>query len=42
MTQAIDTARAHGLVRTDDLVAVLSGSPDYKGVATDSLRLVHI
>ncbi|CAN5765272.1 pyruvate kinase [soil metagenome] len=42
VAQAIDTARAHGLVRTDDLVAVLSGSPDYKGVATDSLRLVHI
>lgn len=42
VSQAIDAAKAAGLVRTDDLVAVLSGSPDYKGVATDSLRLVHI
>ncbi len=39
---AIDVARSQGLLRTGDLVAVLSGSPDYKGVATDSLRLVHI
>ncbi len=42
VAEAIETAKAQGLVRTDDLVAVLSGSPDYKGVATDSLRLVHI
>lgn len=39
---AIEVARSRGLLRTGDLVAVLSGSPDYKGVATDSLRLVHI
>ncbi len=42
VAQAIEIARTQGLVRTGDLVAVLSGSPDYKGVATDSLRLVHI
>ncbi|HMJ75029.1 MAG TPA: pyruvate kinase [Iamia sp.] len=42
VAQAIDIARTEGHVRTGDLVAVLSGSPDYKGVATDSLRLVHI
>jgi len=39
---AIEMAKGRGLLRTGDLVAVLSGSPDYKGVATDSLRLVHI
>lgn len=42
VSQAIGIARAEGHVRSGDLVAVLSGSPDYKGVATDSLRLVHI
>ncbi len=40
--EAIDIARTRGAVRAGDLVAVLSGSPDYKGVATDTLRLVHI
>lgn len=39
---AIEVAKTRGLLRTGDLVAVLSGSPDYKGIATDSLRLVHI
>jgi len=39
---AIDIARDEGHVRSGDLVAVLSGSPDYRGVATDSLRLVYI
>jgi pyruvate kinase len=42
VSQAIEIARTEGHVRTGDLVAVLSGSPDYKGVATDSLRLVQI
>lgn len=42
VTQAVEISRAEGHVRTGDLVAVLSGSPDYKGVATDSLRLVRI
>lgn len=42
VAQAIETARGEGYVRSGDLVAVLSGSPDYKGVATDALRLVHI
>jgi pyruvate kinase len=40
--EAIDIARTRGAVRAGDLVAVLSGSPEYKGVATDTLRLVHI
>lgn len=39
---ALELAQAAGQVRSGDLVAVLSGSPDYKGVATDALRLVHI
>jgi pyruvate kinase len=42
VVEAIDIARTRGAVRAGDLVAVLSGSPDYKGVATDTLRLVHI
>lgn len=42
VSTALEVARSRGLLRTGDLVAVLSGSPDYKGVATDSLRLVHI
>ncbi|NLV55181.1 MAG: pyruvate kinase [Acidimicrobiales bacterium] len=42
VSTAVELAQAAGQVRSGDLVAVLSGSPDYKGVATDSLRLVHI
>ena len=40
--QAVEFAKEHGEVRMGDLVAVLSGSPDYKGQATDTLRLVRI
>jgi len=42
VSTAVELAQAAGQIRSGDLVAVLSGSPDYKGVATDSLRLVHI
>jgi pyruvate kinase len=40
--QAVEFAREHGEVRVGDLVAVLSGSPDYKGQATDTLKLMRI
>jgi len=42
VANAIEIARNNGSVRSGDLVAVLHGSPDYKGVATDTLRLVRI
>ncbi len=41
-THAVEQARTAGLVRRGDLVAVLSGSREYPGQATDSLRLVPI
>lgn len=41
-THAVQQAREAGLVRRGDLVAVLSGSKEYPGQATDSLRLVPI
>jgi len=40
--RAIEQAREAGLIRRGDLVAVLSGSAEYPGQATDSLRLVPI
>jgi len=42
ITRAVDQARENGLIRRGDLVAVLSGSREYPGQATDSLRLIPI
>ncbi|MCU0267541.1 MAG: pyruvate kinase [Acidimicrobiales bacterium] len=39
---SIEQSVAAGEVRRGDLVAVLSGSPDYPGQATDTLRIVRI
>ena len=40
--RAVEQARENGLIRRGDLVAVLSGSREYPGQATDSLRLIPI
>ena len=42
ITRAVEQAREAGLIRRGDLVAVLSGSREYPGQATDSLRLIPI
>jgi pyruvate kinase len=42
VTRAVEHAREAGLIRRGDLVAVLSGSREYPGQATDSLRLIPI
>lgn len=42
IAHVVQTARERSLVRRGDLVAVLSGSPEYPGQATDSLRLIPI
>lgn len=42
VARTVELARHLGEIRTGDLVAVLSGSPDYPGQATDSLRLVRV
>lgn len=39
---ALDHAVELGEIRPGDLVAVLSGSPDYPGQATDTLRLIRV
>ena len=40
--RVVEQARENGLIRRGDLVAVLSGSREYPGQATDSLRLIPI
>lgn len=40
--RAVEAAREAGEIRRGDLVAVLSGSPEYPGQATDTLRLIPI
>lgn len=42
LARVVEQAREAGELRRGDLVAVLSGSPDYPGQATDSLRLIPI
>jgi pyruvate kinase len=42
VTRAVEQAREAGLIRRGDLVAVLSGSKEYPGQATDSLKLIPI
>ena len=42
ITHAVNLAREAGEIRRGDLVAVLSGSREYPGQATDSLRLIPI
>jgi len=42
ITRALELARTRGEVRTGDLVAVLAGSPEYQGKATDTLRLMRV
>jgi pyruvate kinase len=42
ITRVVEQARENGLIRRGDLVAVLSGSREYPGQATDSLRLIPI
>ncbi|MGI8710188.1 MAG: pyruvate kinase [Acidimicrobiales bacterium] len=42
VARVVEQAREAGEVRRGDLVAVLSGSPEYPGQATDSLRLIPI
>jgi pyruvate kinase len=42
IAHVVQTARENSLVRKGDLVAVLSGSREYPGQATDSLRLIPI
>lgn len=39
---SVEMAAEKNLVQPGDLVAVLSGSPTYRGQATDSLRLVRV
>jgi hypothetical protein len=38
----VNVARESGEIRRGDLVCVLSGSSEYPGQATDSLRLIPI
>ena len=40
--EAIDIARRHGEIRLGDLVAVLHGSDNYPGRATDTLRMIRV
>jgi pyruvate kinase len=42
LARVVEQAREAGELRRGDLVAVLSGSPEYPGQATDSLRLIPI
>ncbi len=42
IARAVEHAREAGEIRRGDLVAVLSGSREYPGQATDSLRLIPI
>ncbi len=42
VSRAVETARETGQIRRGDLVAVLSGSREYPGQATDTLRLIPI
>ncbi len=42
VARAVETARESGEIRRGDLVAVLSGSREYPGQATDTLRLIPI
>lgn len=42
ISRVVSVAREAGEIRRGDLVAVLSGSRDYPGQATDSLRLIPI
>lgn len=42
VTRAVEQSSEAGLIRRGDLVAVLSGSHEYPGQATDSLRLIPI
>jgi pyruvate kinase len=42
VTRAVELARTRGEVRSGELVAVLSGSPDRHGRATDTLRLMRV
>jgi pyruvate kinase len=42
VVRALELARTRGEVRSGDLVAVLSGSPEYQGRATDTLRLMRV
>ena len=40
--RALELARTRGEVRSGELVAVLAGSPEYQGRATDTLRLMRV
>ena len=42
VTTEVETAREAGQIRRGDLIAVLSGSKEYPGQATDTLRLIPI
>ncbi len=42
VARAVEVARTRGEVRSGELVAVLSGSPDRHGRATDTLRLMRV
>ncbi len=42
IARSVEVARHQGGLHNDDLVLVLSGSPEYPGQATDSLKLVRI
>jgi pyruvate kinase len=42
INRALELARTRGEVRSGDLTAVLSGSPEYQGRATDTLRLMRV
>ena len=42
VSRAVAIAREASEIRRGDLVAVLSGSKDYPGQATDTLRLIPI
>jgi pyruvate kinase len=40
--RALELSRTRGEVRSGDLVAVLAGSPEHQGKATDTLRLMRV
>ncbi len=40
--RALELARTRGEVRSGELVAMLAGSPEYQGRATDTLRLMRV
>jgi hypothetical protein len=42
ISRALELARTRGEVRSGDLVAVLAGSPEHHGKATDTLRLMRV